>query len=255
MPSKLTFAALLALGAMTLSSGAADASGSGADHFYSRAEQTYHAAQAEFLSGTNAAEAWRFGRATFEYAALATNDTQRAAVAREGIAACRKAIEREPDSGPAYYYLATNLGELAQAEAPSLAAYRLVHEVERAFLKAAELDVHFANAGPARSLGELYFKAPGWPLSIGSNRKAREWLETAAKIEPNYPGNQLNLAEARLKWHERKNLEISLQAIESIWPSARTNFTGSAWDSAWIDWSRRRNALKEDYQKLYGSKP
>lgn len=33
-------------------------------------------------------------------------------------------------------------------------------------------------------LGVLYYKAPGWPLSFGDERKARECLEAALKINP-----------------------------------------------------------------------
>ena len=124
-----------------------------------------------------------------------------------------------------------NLGELAQAEAPSLAAYRLVHEVEREFKAAAELDVRFDHAGPARNLGELYFQAPGWPLSVGSKHKAREWLERAVALAPEYPENQLNLAEAQLKWHQHEALETTLKNLDAIWPAARTNFTGAAWEA------------------------
>jgi hypothetical protein len=91
---------------------------------------------------------------------------------------------QEPKSAPAHYYLAATLGELAQAEAPSIAAYLRVYEVEREFKTAAELDVRLDHAGPARTLGELYFQAPGWPLSIGSKDLAREWLERAAALAP-----------------------------------------------------------------------
>jgi hypothetical protein len=66
------------------------------------------------------------------------------------------------------------------AEAPSIAAYLRVYEVEREFKAAAELDLRLDYAGPARPLGELYFPAPGWPLSIGCKDQAREWLERAA---------------------------------------------------------------------------
>ena len=120
----------------------------------------------------------------------ATNDAARAEFARTGIAVCRQWLARESNSAPGHYYFAMNLGKLAQAEAPSLAAYRLVHEVEREFTAAAELDVRFDHAGPARSLGELYFQAPGWPFSVGSKHRAREWFDRAAALAPEYPGNR-----------------------------------------------------------------
>ncbi|HZI32100.1 MAG TPA: hypothetical protein VFF11_07145, partial [Candidatus Binatia bacterium] len=200
------------------------------------------------------AAALEVGRTSADLAGLATNDTQRAEVARRGIAVCRQWLNQEPNSGAGHYYLAINLGQLAQAEAPSLAAYRLVHEVEREFKKAAELDVKFDHAGPARTLGLLYFQAPGWPLSVGSNSKAREWLKRAAELAPNYPGNQLNLAEAQLKWREHEELEATIKKMDTIWPIAKTNLVGEAWQENWQEWDARRAALKADYERLYGGK-
>lgn len=219
--------------------------------FLDRALDAFVAAKAAYQ--TNTAIAWQFGRACFYVAVLATNDSQREEYAKLGIAACREAVGKNSNSAPAHFYLAVNLGELAQAEAPSLAAYHLVHEVEREFKAAADLDVKFDHGNPARSLGELYFKAPGWPLSIGSNRKAKEWLERAVEVAPDYPGNQLNLAEAYLKWREREPLEKSLKKIESLWPAARTNLTGAAWEAAWLDWETRRATLQTNYHRLYGT--
>jgi hypothetical protein len=148
--------------------------------------------------------------------------------------------------------LGINLGQLAQAEAPSLAAYRLVYEVESEFKIAAKLDVNYDYAGPARTLGLLYLQAPGWPLSIGSRNKARQWLERAAEVAPDYPPNQLNLAEAQMKWHQKDELAGTLKKMDAIWPVAQTNYVGIAWDAIWPVWNARRAAIKSDYQTTYG---
>lgn len=224
--------------------------------FIVRAEKAFLQARLNYETNTNSAtNAWLFGRACSALAALATNDTQRAETARHGIEACRHLLAREPDSAPGHYYLAMNLGQLAKAEAPSIAAYKLVHEVEREFTTAAKLDVNFDHAGPARTLGLLYFQAPGWPFSIGSTHKADEWLKRAAQLAPDYPGNQLNLAEAQLKWHEREELEATLKKMDAIWPTARTNLTGENWEQAWQEWDARRAALNDDFERLYGATP
>lgn len=34
------------------------------------------------------------------------------------------------------------------------------------------------------SLGSLYYKVPGWPIGFGDKKKAREYLEKAAKLNP-----------------------------------------------------------------------
>ena len=212
--------------------------------FAARAEDAFRQAQMEFRSGTNDSAAWQFGRACFDLADFATNKSERAAIARQGIAACEKLLARVTNSAPGHYYLAMNFGRLAEAEAPSLAAYHLIRQIEHEFKAAAELDPAFDYAGPARGLGLLYRDAPGWPVSIGSRRKAHEWLVWAVQLAPDYPENQLNLAESYVKWHETDRAENSLMTLEALWPNAETRFTGEVWAPGWQVWSSRREALR-----------
>jgi hypothetical protein len=214
--------------------------------FADRAEVELHRAQNQFQSDTNnPAAAWQFARACFDLADFATNETGRAAIAQQGIRACRQLLASDTNSAPGHYYLAMNYGQLARAEAPSLAAYKLVREMEREFKTAAALDEHFDYAGPARSLGLLYRDAPVWPFSIGSRRKARDWLEQAAKLAPDYPENHLNLVESHLQWRERAEAKRDLQTLEALWPKAQTNFTGAVWEHSWEDWTTRKSAAEQ----------
>ncbi len=224
--------------------------------FYLRAAVAFHRAEKDFPNPTNfPAAAVELARTSFDLADLATNETQRAEISQRGIAVCRDWLAREPKAAAAHYYLAMHLGELAQAEAPSLAAYKLVHEVEREFKVATELDVRFDHAGPARNLGELYFQAPGWPLSVGSKRKALEWLERAAQLAPEYPENLLNLAEAHLQWRQKEAAAKILRLLATNWPAALTNLTGVAHERDWRDWSARRAADLAEFQKHFKSPP
>ena len=224
--------------------------------FLGRAENELTQAQKLFQADqNNPTNAWLFARACFEVGEQATNATQRAAVARLGIAASQHLLARDPKSAPGHYALALNDGELADAEAPSLAAYKLVHEIESEFKTAAALDEKFDHAGPARCLGLLYRDAPGWPLSIGNKHKSREWLDRAVTLAPDYPENYLNLAIAHLRWHERNEAERALKKLEVIWPAAQTNFTGVAWERSWHDWTKQRAAARADFQKQFKSAP
>ena len=224
--------------------------------YYLRAETAFHRAEKDFSSPTNfPAAALKLARTSFDFAELATNSAQCAKTAKRGIDVCRDWLAREPQAAAAHYYLAMNLGKLAEAEAPSLGAYKLVHEVEREFTKAAELDVHFDFAGPARNLGELYFQAPGWPLSIGSKRKALEWFNRAVTLAPDYPENLLNLAEARLKWHQYEEFLAVMEKLELLWPSARARFTGENWERTWLDWQTRRAPLQAEFVRRQKAKP
>ena len=219
--------------------------------YAARARAEFRRAQSQYQASTNdPAAAWPFARASFDLADFATNEVERAEIARQGIAACRELLARETNSAPGHYYLAMNYGQLARAEAPSLAAYRLVKQIEREFKTAADLDPTFDYAGPERCLGLLYRDAPGWPFSIGSRRKARDCLEQAAKIAPDYPENHLNLAESFLQWHEGDNARGEVVKLHALWPEAQTNFTGAAWERSWDDWSTRRDAARKKLEEI-----
>jgi tetratricopeptide (TPR) repeat protein len=253
MPPKRFHLHLVLLLGVLCSAGLVDA-GETNSVFYLRAEAAFQRAEKIFPATTNfIAAALAMARASFDLAELATNETQRAEIARRGIAACHDWLAREPKAAAAHYYLAMNVGELAQAEAPSLAAYKLVHEVEREFTAAAELDVQYDFAGPARNLGELYFQAPSWPLSVGSKHKAREWLERAAALAPEYPENLLCLAEAQLQWRHLDEAAKTLRRLAANWPAAVTNLAGEAHEKDWREWTARRLAATAEYRRLASS--
>ena len=219
--------------------------------FAARVETAFRQAQIQFQSATNDSSATvQLARASFDFADFATNEVEHADIAKTGITACRQLLAREPKSAPGHYYLAMNLGQLAEAEAPSIAAYKLVKEIEREFKAAADLDATYDYAGPARCLGLLYRDAPGWPISIGSKRKARDGLESAVKLAPDYPENHLNLAETCLRWKERDEAERELNALDALWSKAQTNFSGAAWERSWADWSPRRDAARKKFAEM-----
>ena len=224
--------------------------------FAARTEKEFLRVQKEFAAHPgNETIAWQFGRASFDHAEFATNGTQRAALAQIGIAACRQSLARAPKSAPAHYYLAMNFGQLAEAEAPSILAYKLVKEIESEFKAAAAFDEKFDFAGPPRCLGLLYRDAPSWPISIGSKHKAREFLDRAVVLAPDYPENQLNLAESFVRWHQPGEADRALKKLDALWPAAQTNLVGEAWAKSWDDWTVRRTAVKLEFQKTFKRAP
>jgi hypothetical protein len=217
--------------------------------FAARAEAEFHRAQIRFQSDTNnSTNVWQFARACYDFADFATNDNERAAIADQGIAACRQSLARETSSAPVHYYLAMNLGQLARTEL--LGALKLVKEMEREFKTAAGLDAQFDFAGTERNLGLLYRDAPGWPASIGSRRKAKNYLDQAEKLAPGYPENRLNLAESFLQWHESAGAKQELDALDALWPKAQQKFTGEKWEQSWDDWTMRRTAARKKLEEV-----
>ena len=212
--------------------------------FAARAAKIYHEAKDRLAAHPADDEAaWQLGRACYDWADFATSSRQREQIAKEGIAACRQLVERNPSSALGYYYLAMDSGQLARTE--SLGALKLVTQMEIDFKTALRLDPKLDYAGPERNLGLLYHQAPGWPLSLGSRTKARQYLQAALTRAPHYPENILNLAEAEMEWNEKANVQRHLRMLDDLWPTAKTKFTGEAWASSWVDWTDRRDDLRK----------
>lgn len=209
-----------------------------------RAERLFAEAQKRFRAEpANAEAAWQFGRAAFDRAEFAANDSHRAAIAEKGVAACRQAIARDWKVAAAHYYLALNLGQLAEGMR-DLGGLKLVAEMERELKAARQIDPGFDFAGPDRSLGMLYRDAPGWPISVGSRAKARCHLRRAVNLAPVYPENWLRLLEAYLAWGEKKAARAELKTTEDMLEQARENLTGEQWTATWQDWEKRWAKIK-----------
>src|SRR5690348_4698456 len=88
---------------------------SGSESPKAAADRGFREAHALYQSQPQDAKAaWQFARACFDLAEFATNKTQRADLAEQGIAAARHVLAQDPKSGPAHYYLGLNLGQLAR---------------------------------------------------------------------------------------------------------------------------------------------
>jgi len=195
-------------------------------------------------------KAWRFGKACFFAAEFATNKTRHVQLAETGIAVCRKAVGLRPDSSEANYYLAMNLGQLARNK--MLGALPLVREMEDLFLKVADRKPSLDFGGPHRCLGLLYRDAPGWPISVGSHKKAREHLIKAREVAPDYPENIIVLLETWLKFHDRRRLKNDLPRLDPVLQAARRKLTGRPWEAYWDDWENRARSIKARARKLLG---
>jgi tetratricopeptide (TPR) repeat protein len=180
--------------------------------------------------------AWQLGEACYDRAEFAKDNPERAALAQEGMDACRKLIDAQPANPGGHYYLGMNIGQMARVK--RFSALGLVKDMEHAFTTARDLSATFSHAGPDRNLGLLYFKAPPI-ISVGNNTKARAHLERAVKLAPDYPANRLNLLEAYIDWEDAKGVAAQLTALRQLLPKARQQFTGDNWATSWLEWDKR----------------
>ncbi len=211
--------------------------------FASRAERTFEQAQRlAQLETNNLTALLQFARAAFDWAEFATSDEQREPIAVAGINAARRALDRAPTNAAAHYWLGMNLGQLARTKL--LGAIKIVREMEEEFLRARDHDPHVDYAGPDRSLGYLYRDAPGWPTSLGDKKKAREHLERAAQLHPEFPENQLALLESFEQWSDKPSFARQLSIADKAVADARAKFTGESWEASRAGWNKRLTELK-----------
>jgi len=124
------------------------------------------------------------------------NKGQQLKNAKYGRMLAENTVKRFPESGLALY-LAANLTAL-EAKYDPLRGLELVPTIEREALAAARLNPKLDHGGPDRLLGELYLRAPGFPVSIGDSGKAVIHYRRALAQDPNFPENRLGVVEALL---------------------------------------------------------
>ena len=122
------------------------------------------------------------------------NAEARRTAARAAVDAGQRCEQRDPTAPECAYWLAIALGVQAR-ESRTTARDGLDHMIERlrsAIERAPSLD----HGGPHRVLALLYLRAPGWPTGPGDPDLGLEEAQQAVDLAPDYPPNQLCLAEA-----------------------------------------------------------
>jgi tetratricopeptide (TPR) repeat protein len=92
-------------------------------------------------------------------------------------------------------------------------------------------------------------------ISIGSRSKARQHLQEAVELAPDFPENRLNLIESYLKWDYRTEALREWLELAKIWPEAQKKYTGEQWVLSWVDWNKRLAAVKKklEAEKVIGA--
>jgi hypothetical protein len=136
----------------------------------------------------------------------------RLADVQRGRQLAERAVETWPQSGLAHYLLAWLVG--LEADAIPLKGLELVNVIERHAQRAAELQPAVDHGGPDRMLGELYLRAPGFPVSIGDSALAVEHFRQAVARDPLFVENRLGLAEALLA---EEDIDAACRELSEGW--------------------------------------
>ena len=130
----------------------------------------------------------------------------------EGVQCGEAAVGINENSLEGNFWLAVNYGSFGQ-EKGVMQSLALIQPLKTAAEKAAEIDGGYFYGGPWRVLGRLYHKAPGFPFSVGSTKKAVECLEKAVELGPKFFLNRIFLAEAYLSNRDRQKAREQLEWI------------------------------------------
>ncbi|MGA8893077.1 MAG: hypothetical protein WB493_16050 [Anaeromyxobacteraceae bacterium] len=122
-------------------------------------------------------------------------------------------LRREPGSPACKFWLAVALG-LQARDKPSTVEDGL-KRMAQLLREAAKESPLYDEAGPDRALAILLLRAPGWPLGPGDLEEGLEVARKAVELRPDFPPNQLALAEALLKNGDRvKGRAAAEKALE-----------------------------------------
>lgn len=131
----------------------------------------------------------------------------------EGVKFGEQGIEADADSLESNFWLAVNYGSFGQ-EKGIMQSLSSVAPIKNLAEKVVKLDESYYYGGAWRVLGRLYHKAPGFPISIGSTKKAVECLEKAVNLAPNFYLNRLFLAEVYISSRDKTKAKEHLEWIK-----------------------------------------
>jgi len=144
------------------------------------------------------------------------NREPRLADAEKGRKLAKTAVTMLPRSGLAHYLYAYLTGLVAEND--SLRGLELVPVIEREALLASDLNPAVNHGGPHRMLGELYLRAPAFPVSIGDSARAVDHYRLAVDQDPEFFENRLGLAEALLTEEEAGEACFELKKVLNDMP-------------------------------------
>ena len=126
-----------------------------------------------------------------------TDSKIRRDLAAEANADADACMALEPQTVACLYGRAVALGLNARAH-PTRANEYLTSMLD-ALKRAESADPNYDEAGPARVRALVLIRAPGWPLGPGDAESGLAAARRAVTLRPDYPPNQLALAEALAK--------------------------------------------------------
>ncbi len=126
-----------------------------------------------------------------------------------------KLSEIYPQSAELYFWQAVLKASMAEYE-NGIDALIGINQARDLLLKAIALDPGNSEGSAFVTLGVLYYLAPGWPIAFGDNDKAKKYLRTGLKINPNGIDSNYFYGDFLLRQNRRQKAAYYFQrAIEA----------------------------------------
>jgi tetratricopeptide (TPR) repeat protein len=186
------------------------------DALYARRDDLASARQAAAIwsarleaDARNFDAAWKLARADYWIGGHAPEE-QRKPILEAGIAAARSAIAAQPQRPEGHFWLAANMGALAESFG-FRQGLRYRGDIKDALLTVLRVDPAFQQGSADRALGRWYFKVPG--LFGGSRTKSEEHLRRSLTFNPNSTASRYFLAETLIAAGRRQEARAELQRV------------------------------------------
>jgi tetratricopeptide (TPR) repeat protein len=153
--------------------------------------------------------AWKLAAARYWLGGRAP-ETERKALLDAGIAAGRTAAALEPHRPEGHFWIAANMGALAESFGLRQGLkYR--GDIRDELLLVLKLDPAFQAGSADRALGRWYYKVPG--LFGGSDKKSEEHLRKSLTYNPNSSSSHFFLAETLIDMGRKADARAELQKV------------------------------------------
>jgi tetratricopeptide (TPR) repeat protein len=153
--------------------------------------------------------AWKLARMTYW---LGTHgpEPQRRQMLEQGVDAARTAATIHPEKPEGFFWLAANMGALAESFGMR-AGLKYRKPIKEALETVLRLDPAFQNGSADRALGRWYARVPG--LFGGSNKQAEAHLKTSLQYDPDSTISHFFLAELLLDEGRNSEARAELQKV------------------------------------------
>lgn len=153
--------------------------------------------------------AWKLGRAKYWLGTNGLPPDKRRAALEQGVAAGRTAAALEPDRPEGHFWMAANMGALAESFGLRQ-GLRYRGPIRDALERVLTIDPAFLDGSADRALGRWYFMVPG--LFGGDKGKSEEHLRKALSYNPQSIITQVFLAETLMDLDREDEARTALQA-------------------------------------------